>query len=191
MRRTWAVVCLLLAGASGFAAAADQPRSEAKPGVYQAGVMHARGTVEDIDYDKRTVTLKGDNGELVTLEIGPEAKRFNEVKKGDIVKIDYLESVGVMVQPPDETAEHAIGTQSVLVRGKGTKPSGVMVRTDVVTATVEKIDAKKRLAVVKGPEGNSVHIHVAPDVPNLENVKVGDHVVVKFTRQLGLSVHKP
>jgi Cu/Ag efflux protein CusF len=191
MRRLLAVV-VLLAGAAGIAAAADQPmESEAKPGVYQASTMHAKGTVEDIDYDKRTVTLKGDNGELVTLEIGAGAKRFNEVKKGDIVKIDYLESVGVMVQPPSESTEHAMGSQSVLVRGKGTKPSGVMVRTDIVTATVEKIDAKKRLAVVKGPEGNSVHIHVAPDVPNLENVKVGDQVVVKFTRQLGLSVHKP
>lgn len=185
-------VIVLVAGAAAFAAAADQPRgADAKPGVYEAGVMHAKGTVEDIDYDKRTVTLKGDNGELVTLEIGPAAKRFNEVKKGDIVKIDYLESVGVMVQPPDATTEHAMGTQSVLVRNKGVKPSGVMVRTDVVTATVEKIDAKRRQAVVKGPEGNSVHIHVAPDVPNLENVKVGDHVVVKFTRQLGISVHKP
>jgi|SRR6185312_14534253 len=191
MRRILPVVGLFLAGAAGLAAAADQPRDMEKPGVYEAGVMHAKGTVEDIDYDKRTLTLKGQDGELVTLEIGPAAKRFNEIKKGDIVKIDYLESVGVMVQPPSETTEHAMGTQSVLVRNKGVKPSGVMIRTDVVTATVEKIDAKKRQAVVKGPEGNSVHIHVAPDVPNLENVKVGDHVVVKFTRQLGISVHKP
>ena len=55
MRTILPVVGLLLAGVAGLAAAADQPKdSNAKPGVYEAGVMHAQGTVEDIDYNNRT-----------------------------------------------------------------------------------------------------------------------------------------
>jgi hypothetical protein len=36
-------------------------------------------TVEAIDYDKRTVDLKGAKGNVVTLKVGPEAKNFNQV----------------------------------------------------------------------------------------------------------------
>jgi hypothetical protein len=191
MRKTLSLVGLIAAGAVSLALAADQPGAAAKPQVYDAGIVHARGTVESIDYNTRTVTLKGDDGGLVTLQIGPDATRFNEVKKGDIVKIDYLESVGVVVQSPDATTASATGSQSVLVRNKGVKPSGMMIQTDVVVATVVKIDSSRRIATLRGPQGDTIHIHVAPDVQNLKNVKPGDHVVVKFTRQMALSVHKP
>jgi len=49
-------------------------------------------------------------------------------------------------------------------------------------ATVEDVDLAKRLITVKGPAGRTVVTKVDPKVPNLENVKAGDNVLVKYYR---------
>jgi Cu/Ag efflux protein CusF len=162
-----------------------------KPAVTEAAAVSITATVEAIDYKNRSITLKGPEGNTQTMVVGPEATRFDKVKKGDVVQVDYLESVAVVVQSPDKQIATAEGTQSVIVRNQGRKPSGTLVQTDVVTATVEKIDAKARKATLKGPNGNMFNISIAPDVENLENVKKGDQLLVQVTRSLALDVRKP
>jgi hypothetical protein len=51
-----------------------------------------------------------------------------------------------------------------------------------VTATVEDIDLENRRITVKGPKGRVVTSEVDPKVPNLDKVKVGDEVLVKYYR---------
>src|SRR5689334_14419348 len=88
----------------------------AKPGVVDATSESIVATVENIDHEKRTITLKGPTGNKVTMEVGPQVARFNEVEQGDRIKVDYLESVAVAVVPP-ERAEGAVRTgESFLVR---------------------------------------------------------------------------
>jgi Cu/Ag efflux protein CusF len=172
-------------------AAETAPDMKPKPGVLNATAASVTATVQDIDYKTRMITLKGPQGDVETMEVGPEVVRFNEIKKGDLVQIDYLESVAVMVQSPDQAVSSAEGTSSALVRNKTKLPSGMMVQTDVITATVEKIDAKKRTATLKGPQGNTLHVDIAPDVMHVENVKKGDQVLVKVTRTVAMAIRKP
>jgi hypothetical protein len=177
---------LLLAGASG-AAAADQP----KPAKYESAVSTIKATVKNIDYAARTITLKGSTGKTSTMDVGPEVVRFNEIKKGDQVEIQYLESVGISVHSPHDKIASAEGTSSVVVRNESKEPSGTKVTTEVVTASVVQINAKTRKATLRGPSGDLVHIDVAPDVEHLENVKKGDQVVVTYTRSLAIDIKKP
>jgi Cu/Ag efflux protein CusF len=58
------------------------------------------GAVTAIDYDKRLVTLKGPAGNEHTFEVGPGAKRFKEVKKGDVVVMTVKTATTVEVLPP-------------------------------------------------------------------------------------------
>ena len=51
-----------------------------------------------------------------------------------------------------------------------------------ITATVEAIDVAKREITLKGPKGKVVPLSVSPDVRNLEQVKVGDQLVVDLRR---------
>jgi hypothetical protein len=51
-----------------------------------------------------------------------------------------------------------------------------------VTTTVEGIDLGKRLITVKGPHGRVVTWQVGPAVKNLDRIKVGDKVHVKYYR---------
>jgi len=59
-----------------------------------------------------------------------------------------------------------------------------------IVATVEAIDAAKREITLKGPKGKVVPLSVGPDVRNLEQVKVGDQVVVTYVEALSLTLKK-
>jgi len=59
-----------------------------------------------------------------------------------------------------------------------------------LVATVEAVDAAKREITLKGPKGKVVPLSVAPDVKNLEQVKVGDQLVVTYVEALSLTLKK-
>ena len=170
-------------------AAPDKPSAGA-PGVVMADVVVINATVEAVDKDKRTVTLKGSGGRTVTLKVGPNAKNFDQIKVGDKVKGKFLDSVALFVRkagtPPD-----AAEMQAVSVAPRGQKPKAMTVDTVEISAKVEKIDYKKRLVTLKGPEGNTRTIKVDPRVKRLAEIKVGDDIVLRHTEALAIEVVTP
>jgi len=64
-------------------------------------------------------------------------------------------------------------------------------RMQTVTATVEKIDLKKRLVTLKGPDGKSVTVEVDERVKNLPQVKKGDQVTASYYESAAYEVKKP
>ena len=76
-------------------------------------------TVEAIDYDKRTVALKGPRGNVVELKVGPNVKNFKQIKVGDRVTTKYFESTAFDARKPDERpiAEEASAVASGCSRG--------------------------------------------------------------------------
>ena len=65
-----------------------------------------------------------------------------------------------------------------------------LTRATRITGTVEEIDLQQRRVVLKGPKGKVFPLTVGPDVRNLEQVKVGDHVVVRYLEALSLTLMK-
>jgi hypothetical protein len=64
---------LLFAGAPLSVA---EQHAEEKPGVVMTESVTVTATIEAIDYDKRTVTLKGEDGKTVTLSVDESVKNF-------------------------------------------------------------------------------------------------------------------
>src|SRR5262245_14255524 len=54
-------------------------------GTISEGTVRAEATVESIDQKTRKVTLRRADGSKTTIKAGPEVKRLNEIKKGDVV----------------------------------------------------------------------------------------------------------
>ena len=81
---------------------AQEEKSTGKPGVVRVETATITATVEGIDYDKRTVDLKGPRGNMVTLKVGPEAKNFKQIKTGDHVTAKYYRATAIYVRKPDE-----------------------------------------------------------------------------------------
>jgi hypothetical protein len=59
------------------------------------------------------------------------------------------------------------------------------------TATVESIDLPSRLVTLRGEDGGGLTVVVDPVVKNLDQVKVGDKLVVSYYEALAAEVKKP
>lgn len=72
------------------------------PGGVTTRTARITATVTAIDYEKRSVTLQDGKGGHKTLAVGPEVINFNQVEKGDRVKLVYVEEMIVYLQamPP-------------------------------------------------------------------------------------------
>ncbi len=152
---------------------------------------HLNATVEDIDHDKRQVTLKGPDGNSVKVAVGDEVRNFAQIKKGDRVGVTYYESVALAVAKPGEALTPTGSGQAVLRAAPGQKPGGAAVTTSSTTATVEDVDRDKHEVTLRGPDGNLAKVLVDPSVGDLENIKKGDRINATVTQALAISVTQP
>ncbi|MCX5734360.1 MAG: hypothetical protein NTW68_08555 [candidate division NC10 bacterium] len=74
----------------------------ARPGEKPAGLVvdttEITASVEAIDYAKRTVSLKGPQGDIRIIKVGPNVERFDQVKQGDQVVVRHTEALAISVQ---------------------------------------------------------------------------------------------
>jgi hypothetical protein len=82
--------------AAEAAKAVQLARPGERPGAIVVDAVEITARVEDIDYNNRTVTLRGPK-QTATLKVGKEVKRFAEVKKGDEVVVTHTEAVAINV----------------------------------------------------------------------------------------------
>ena len=75
------------------------PRGQAPAGAL-VNTSEITATIQDIDYEKRTVTLKGPEGNVRTLKVSPDVKNLSDVKKGDELVIDLTEALAIEVSKP-------------------------------------------------------------------------------------------
>jgi len=100
-----------------------------------------------------------------------------------IIALSLLGTVGL----PAAAAQAAAETKEHVASEPG---KAAMARTTKIVATVEAIDLAKREVTLKGPKGKVVTLTAGPDVRNLEQVKVGDSVIVGYLEALSLTLMK-
>jgi hypothetical protein len=192
MKQIWVVVALLavLAVVLELPAMAAELKAQDKPSGVKVETTSITATVKEINYKYRTVVLKGPKGNLVELEVGDEARNFDQVKEGDLVTIENSQSVALEVQKA--TGEPvAMETTSVTRAKPGEKPSGTIKTKGLMTVRVEDINYKTREATLRLADGNIMKIEVGPQVKRLEEVRKGDDVVVRYTTTVSITVKKP
>jgi Cu/Ag efflux protein CusF len=180
------VVALLgLAIAHGLAQ--DQQESQKPPMKVVSETNVVTATVEDIDMEKREVTLKNDEGKKVKLKVRDNV-RLEKVKKGDKITAGYYKSAAIALNKAGETPAESGQKEAIVTSKTGDKPGGMAVKTTQVTATVEEVDYPKREVKLKDSEGNTVELKVDDRVKNLEQVKKGDQIVARYTEAFAVSV---
>ncbi len=75
------------------------PKGE-KPGILMTDTFEVTAKVEKIDYKKRTVTLKGPEGNLKTFPVDKSVKNFKNIKTGDEVVMKITEAMALYVEKP-------------------------------------------------------------------------------------------
>jgi Cu/Ag efflux protein CusF len=70
------------------------------PGGIMADTVEITANVEAIDYQNRTITLKGPQGNVKTLRVDSSVKKFDQIKQGDQVVVNYTEALLIAVVKP-------------------------------------------------------------------------------------------
>jgi len=144
-------------------------------------------TVEKVDLATRRVTLRGPEGRVVTIKAGPEVKNLAQVKKGDLVKVAYYESLAYEVKKPG-TAEPGASVTDVAARAKpGERPAGAALSQVTVTTTIQEIDKSAPSVTLVTAEGDPITLKVR-DRAKLDRVAVGDLVEITYSEGLAVAV---
>ena len=138
-------------------------------------------TIQAIDHTNRLVTFKDDAGVEDTVVVGPDIKRFDELKVGDRVTFKYYESLVFNVVKPGETGPSTAGLG--VTPGQGAWPSGTVAGKLTTTVTVVSVDRDVPSVTVK-TESGSVVTRKIQDRKHIEGLKAGDQIQITYTRAL-------
>jgi hypothetical protein len=143
------------------------------------------GTVETIDKSRRAVNVKTADGKFVAVDVPESAKRFDELKVGDKVKVTYNNNVLVRLKPAGEAAVDTAAGSSTM--GKEAQPGGTASMVRTMTATIAEIDKGTSSMTFTGPNGWKYSRRIV-DPMVFDQVKVGDRVDISWSTDVTVAV---
>jgi Cu/Ag efflux protein CusF len=178
-----AAACVALAAPVIDARAQDNPAS-ATNAVGTAAVADVTAHIVHIDADNNEVTIRGPRGNSMIVDVDPDVGDVKKLKVGDEVHISYK---GALLLSADKVDSKGIRSR---VESQSTTPTqggaSTQTRHVEVVATVQKIDRKKRLVTLRGPQ-RTVVLEVSPDVP-LDKLKVGDSIRANYASATAVQI---
>ena len=135
------------------------------------------------------ITLKDADGKKFTIVAGPEVRNLAQVKKGDVLRVTYRESIAYQVSKPGQAQPGASASRDVSHAPLGAKPAGSVTNTVSVRVTIAAIDKAHSEATLRGSQGKTTVVKVK-DPSKLDAVQVGDIVDVTYTEALAIAVEK-
>jgi hypothetical protein len=138
------------------------------------------GEVMVVNTDTRLMTLKTPDGTYEVLHVPPEVQRLDEIKIGDKVTITETTAALIELQSGrDAGAMGAVG--DVQVQGlPGDKPAGSIAESMTLYGKI--VDVSKAAGTVTVQGADSTQVFPVQEPVRLDEVKVGDGVVVKYRR---------
>ena len=193
MRKTLALLAALACSAALPAAAQQKPdvtggtAVASEPGkAAMVRTIKVTAQVMAIDKATRTLTLKGPDGNTVDVVAGEEVKNFPQIKVGDFVVVEVVQSLALELRKT-KGGEAIAAREGVVTAKPGERPAAAAGREITAIAKVTAVDPKAKTISLKGPRGNVVKLNVEnPD--QFKVVKVGDEVQVTYTEAAAVSV---
>lgn len=198
---TLAISSILAAGALvGCKSEGDKPCTTEKAAVTEPakpltverkieGSMHAK--VRAIDYTTRQITLADEREQSLTFTAGPQVRRFNEVRVGDMVNAAYTATLTAELRPPTaEESANPIAAAHVSGRAdRSSDPAAAAVLGVRVVTTVQAIDIPNMRVTLRGPMGDQVTVRARSE-ENIKKLKINDTIVLTYVEGVAISVDK-
>lgn len=151
-----------------------------------AETVKLQATITAIDKKTREVTLKGTQGDEVTVTAGPDVKNFEQMKVGDLVTVEFVRALalelkkggGLVVQRTEQAG--AVGAKP------GERPAGAMGAEVKVVADVIGVDPATQTVRLKGPK-RTVDLRIT-DPEQFKRIAKGDQVEATYTEAVAIAV---
>ena len=174
-------IALPVAAQTATVAAGSAP---GKVGVAQT--VDVTATITAVDKATRDVTLKGPQGNEMTVTAGSQVRNFDKLKVGDQVTAKYVEALTLqLVKSGGQKVSRTEDTGGVRAKA-GAQPGGAVGRQVTIVADVIGLDPAKQTVTLKGPE-RTVEI-VVKDPEQFKLISTGDQVEATYTQALALAV---
>lgn len=161
-----------------------------KPSIFQSRTATMQAVVEEIDHDTRLVAVRKPDGSTVTFTPSPDVRNLDQVGVGDMLMMEYTQSVSISVHAAPEDAAPASGAITGIARTEeGQMPGMAAVDSQVTIAKVAAIDLEQNTYKLEFDDG-SVREFVAMNPENLRMGEVGDVVIIEVTETLVATVEE-
>jgi Cu/Ag efflux protein CusF len=156
------------------------------------GVVGAARTVEltakitAVDAKTREVTLKGPKGNELTVVAGPEVKNFNQLKVGDSVDVQFLQSVVLELKKGGGKPVARTEKAGAVTAKPGATPGAMAGRQMTIVGDVVNVDTSTKTVTVRGPK-RTVDLDVQ-DPEQLKLIAKGDQIEATYTEAAAISV---
>ena len=154
--------------------------------VAMAQTVKATATITAIDAATRAITLKGPKGNETVVTAGPEVKNFAQMKVGDQVTVEYVESLALELKKGGGAPVAATAKEGAAAAKPGERPGVVGGRQVTVVADVIDLNAETQLVTLKGPQ-RTVELKVR-DPEQFKLIKKGDQVQATYTEAMAIAV---
>lgn len=182
-----ALVAALLAGPvaaqTGVVATGSAP---GKAGV--AETVELQGTIVAIDSEARTVTLKGESGNEVSVDAGPEVRNFDQLQVGDTVAITMTQALTLELKKGSTAVVSRTDDTAGARAAEGELPGGVIGHKVTIMAEVTAVDAETQTVTLQGPE-RSVELPIN-DPAQFALISVGDRIEATYVEAAAVMVEQ-
>ena len=159
-----------------------------EPGSAFAIVSNAGSSavIKSINAPKRSVTLQTQDGRTKKLTAGPAVEKFDQLRAGDTVKVNYTEILAIYLE---KDAAARVNVATGLARKEDGTPGAALFGESKITLKVLELDKAARRVKLELPD-TTVREAVVRDGVDLSKVKVGDSVTASIAKALVIEVAK-
>jgi hypothetical protein len=156
-----------------------------KVGVAQT--MDVTATITAIDRATRDVTLKGPQGNEMTVTAGPKVRNFDKLKVGDLVAAKYVEALTLqLVKGGGQKVGRTDDLGGARAKEGAAQPGGMVGRQVTIVADVIGLDPAKQTVTLKGPE-RTVELAVK-DPEQFKLISKGDQIEATYTQAFAVAL---
>jgi len=150
-----------------------------------------RGTVEAVDQKARTLRIRGDRGNMVTVDIPESISRLDQVKPGDVVSVEYYDRVSVRPKPAGEPPVDKTDPPATTIT-PGALPGATVASARTATVTITGWDPAARVVTFTDANNTAYSRHLldSTDAGLMAGIKVGDRVDVTRTEAVRMAVEQ-
>jgi hypothetical protein len=163
----------------------------AQDSVELSDVAEIAATVTAIDQAQRLVTLRGSEGNEITVEAGPDVRNFDQIDVGDVVRLSYEANYRAARVDPEDLPEVAAAASAGAARAQeGERPGAAIGAIGSMIVLIESIGPDGRTATFITPDGALQAIYVQREEGRAfaRSLEAGDLVELTVAETVALTV---
>ncbi len=146
--------------------------------------------VTAVDQSQRLVTIRGPQGNAVTLEAGPEVRNLAQVQIGDTVRVVYEQTYIATLTDAEEVSPLVPLAVGAIRAEPGERPGAAIGSIVTMSVKIESVGPDGLTVTFSGPDGRLTAIYVLREESQafVRSLRPGNIVELTFAEALAIMV---